>query len=105
MENITTSGADPKAAKTVPANGVHASQTDGAAAEESRSQTMQRAEELADRLGEQVGHYVSSFGRSVLRWAARAREEAEDIWAEAQALRERQRAADEQSDTAPPVNK
>jgi hypothetical protein len=65
---------------------------------------MQRAEELADRLGEQVGHYVSSFGHGVLRWVARAREEAEDIWAEAQALRERQRAADGRSGNAPPVN-
>ena len=40
---------------------------------------MQRAEEMVDRLGEQVGHYVSTVGHSVLRWFARAREEAEDI--------------------------
>jgi ubiquinone biosynthesis protein UbiJ len=64
---------------------------------------MQRAEELADRLGEQVGHYVSSFGHNVLKWVARAREEAEDIWAEAQAIRERRRSAEDQSENAPPV--
>jgi hypothetical protein len=52
---------------------------------------MQRAEELVDRVGEQVGQYVSAFGHNILKWAARAREEAEDIWAEAQAIRERQR--------------
>jgi hypothetical protein len=105
MENSTTFGADPKAAKAVPANGVHESRANGTAADESRSQTMQRAEELADRLGEQVGHYVSAFGHSVLRWAARAREEAEDIWAEAQDLRERQRAAGDRPENAPPAKK
>jgi hypothetical protein len=62
---------------------------------------MQRAEEMADRLGEQVGQYVSAFGHSVLKWFARAREEAEDIWAEAQALRQRRQEAERQSENAP----
>jgi hypothetical protein len=57
-----------------------------------------------DRWGEQVGHYVSSFGHTLLKWASRAREEAEDIWAEAQAIRERQRGGNNQSESAPPGN-
>ena len=40
-----------------------------------------------DRMGEQVGIYVSLFGRALLKVAARAREEAEDIWAEAEHIR------------------
>ncbi|MFN2477474.1 MAG: hypothetical protein ABR526_14185 [Chthoniobacterales bacterium] len=46
-----------------------------------------RAEELVDRLGERVGHLFSQVSRRA-EWAiARAREEAEDIWAEAQSIR------------------
>jgi hypothetical protein len=50
-------------------------------------ETMRRAEELVDRMGERVGHCISFLGRGVLKLAARAREEAEDIWAEAQQIR------------------
>lgn len=46
-----------------------------------------RAEELVDRVGEQVGQWLSRLGHSTQRTLARAREEAEDIWAEAQHLR------------------
>jgi hypothetical protein len=54
---------------------------------EGTSPTMQRAEELVDRMADKVGHYAGMLGHK-LRWlAARAREEAEDIWAEAQAVR------------------
>lgn len=84
------SAADPKAAQTADANGT-AEQRDSISDEAARQQAMQRAEELVDRWGEQVGQYVSAFGHNVLKWAARAREEAEDIWAEAQAIRQRQR--------------
>jgi hypothetical protein len=48
---------------------------------------MQRAEELADDLGQRIGHYASIVGFKILQFAARAREEAEDIWAEAQNIR------------------
>lgn len=50
-------------------------------------QTMHRAEEMVDRAAERVGHYVSVVGRTFLQWFARAREEAEDILAEAQHIR------------------
>jgi len=51
---------------------------------------MVRAEELVDRLGEQLGRLLSTSGRQLRKAAARAREEAEDIWAEAQAIRRRE---------------
>ncbi len=41
---------------------------------------MQRAEELVDAWGQKIGHFTA-------RLLARTREEAEDIWAEAQSIR------------------
>jgi hypothetical protein len=90
MQSNTTPGTDPNVAKMDTPNGAPGQQKNGSDADEARRQAMQRAEELADRLGEQIGHYASAFGHSVLKWVARAREEAEDIWAEAQFLRKRQ---------------
>jgi hypothetical protein len=51
---------------------------------------MERAEELVDRLGQRAGQIGSDLGQRLLRLAARAREEAEDIWAEAQSMRRRE---------------
>jgi hypothetical protein len=48
---------------------------------------MQRAEAMADRLGERITHYAALIGFKIMQFAARAREEAEDIWAEAQSIR------------------
>jgi hypothetical protein len=45
------------------------------------------AEELTDRLGEHVTHFASLVGGKLLWLASRMREEAEDIWAEAQSIR------------------
>ena len=51
----------------------------------------ERAEALLDALGQRVGA-LSAYAVFVLRkYAARAREEAEDIWAEAQHLRREHR--------------
>lgn len=50
-----------------------------------------RAEEWLDRTGQSVGFFASMAGTRLARVAALAREEAEDIWAEAHNLsRERQ---------------
>ena len=46
-----------------------------------------RAEELVDRMGESVGHLASLAGWRILKAAAFVREEAEDVWAEAQSVR------------------
>ena len=51
---------------------------------------MERAEEVVDRLGQRAGQIGSEVGQRLLRLAARAREEAEDIWAEAQSMRRRE---------------
>jgi hypothetical protein len=57
---------------------------DGNSADESQAESAQRpvpgAEQTAEEWGEKIGRWV-------LRAAARAREEAEDVWAEAQAVR------------------
>jgi pyruvate/2-oxoglutarate dehydrogenase complex dihydrolipoamide acyltransferase (E2) component len=56
----------------------------------SRRPATERAEELVDRLGESVGQFASLAGLRLLRVAALAREEAEDVWAEAQSVRRAQ---------------
>jgi pyruvate/2-oxoglutarate dehydrogenase complex dihydrolipoamide acyltransferase (E2) component len=56
----------------------------------------ERAEELVDRLLQEAGHLLSVAAVNLLKGASLAREEAEDIWAEAQNLRrERQNAEPE----------
>ena len=90
MQNNSSASSGTNASQAADANGTTEHQ-DSDHMDEARRQAMQRAEELVDRLGEQVGQYVSAFGHNILKWAARAREEAEDIWAEAQAIREQQR--------------
>jgi hypothetical protein len=52
-----------------------------------RAETMHQAEEMADRLMERIGGFAGWLSREVLRLTARAREEAADIWAEAEHLR------------------
>lgn len=47
----------------------------------------ERAEELLDRAGRTAGFFVSSLGWRMARFASLAREEAEDILAEAQNVR------------------
>ncbi len=42
---------------------------------------------MVDRMGESVGHLASLAGWRILRAAAFVREEAEDVWAEAQSVR------------------
>jgi hypothetical protein len=46
-----------------------------------------RAEEIVDHLAERLASYTRYLGTMFLRAAARLREEAEDIWAEAQSIR------------------
>ena len=94
MDNTNTPGPGP--------NGVAGQQTRGTSADEAQRQAMQRAEELADHWAEQIGQWASTFGHNILKWAARAREEAEDIWAEAQAIRQGQQPASEEPKPAPP---
>ena len=55
------------------------------------AEATQRAEEIVDALGQRVGALTSAAGFALLKFAARAREEAEDIWAEAQSIRRNDR--------------
>ena len=57
-----------------------------------RRPATERAEELVDRMGESLGHFASLAGLRLLKVAALAREEAEDVWAEAQSVRRAQSA-------------
>lgn len=50
-------------------------------------QARERAEVLLNEWGRRLGSFAATVGSSVQKAAARAREEAEDIWAEAQAMR------------------
>jgi hypothetical protein len=48
---------------------------------------LDRAEKLADQVGERAAKIVGAVAFGFLRFLARAREEAEDVWAEAQHIR------------------
>lgn len=50
---------------------------------------MERAEVLVDQLGTRLGHWTSALGDTLQRFWARTREEGEDIWAEANDIRDR----------------
>jgi hypothetical protein len=70
-----------------PSEAVAAQAQDGPAGSQAPAPpARQRAEEMVDRLAERLSHYAGVVGQK-LRWLfARAREEAEDIWAEAKAI-------------------
>jgi hypothetical protein len=56
--------------------------------EESGKPTTERAEELVDQWGKRIGHYTALTSLQVQRATARVREEVEDMWAEAQNIRQ-----------------
>jgi hypothetical protein len=72
-----------------PANGVAANSapTCGSVPEAAQRPALKRAEALADRLALQFGVVSTVVTESLKRFVARAREEAEDLWAEAQHIR------------------
>jgi len=47
----------------------------------------ERAEEVFDIAGQRVGQFALIAGQYLRQFTARAREEAEDIWVEAQSVR------------------
>jgi pyruvate/2-oxoglutarate dehydrogenase complex dihydrolipoamide acyltransferase (E2) component len=68
-----------------------------------RRPATERAEELVDRVGESVGNFASLAGWRMLKVAAFVREEAEDVWAEAQSVRRAQNARREEQRYAAPA--
>ncbi len=59
----------------------------GQSATGSTPTAVDRAEQTLDQLGQQIGALGVVVGFRLRRFAARMREEAEDLWAEAQAVR------------------
>ena len=57
---------------------------------ESETPALARAEETMDRLGERLGVFAANLSHRLRKAAALAREEAEDVWAEAQDVRSKQ---------------
>lgn len=53
----------------------------------SEASNVKRAEELVDRIAVQVSGFTANWGRRVVRVLSRVKEEAEDIWGEAQSIR------------------
>lgn len=51
--------------------------------------TTARAEELVDEVAQRASSWFSRISLEVVKGVARAREEAEDIWAEAQSMQRR----------------
>ena len=70
------------------APGEKSSQPRAARAQENGKLAMDRSEELVDRMAQHLSHYTSLAGLQILKAAARMREEVEDIWAEAQDIRQ-----------------
>ena len=46
-----------------------------------------KAEQMVDQMGQRISQYTATAGLQIQRAVARAREEAEDMWAEAQNIR------------------
>ncbi len=59
----------------------------GAARDGQTEDRMARAEEMVDQLAAKVAHFTSILGKQILWLGARLREEAEDMWEEAQSIR------------------
>jgi|GEM_PF-2258154 hypothetical protein len=66
---------------------------------------MDRAEELVNVASQRVEHYASLAGKQLQKWLALAREEGEDIWAEAQHIRQGNRQTQTQAQTTPRKSK
>jgi hypothetical protein len=50
----------------------------------------ERAEQIVDRMAQGIGRFTALAGLRIRKVAALTREEAEDMWAEAQSIRQRQ---------------
>ncbi len=70
------------------APGKNSSQPGLARAEEKGKLAMKRSEELVDRMVQRLSYFTSLASLQVQKAAARMREEAEDMWAEAQNIRQ-----------------
>lgn len=58
--------------------------------EEPDRPAMERAEQIVDRMAQGIGRFAALAGLRIRKAVALTREEAEDMWAEAQSIRHRQ---------------
>ena len=82
--------AGPPAGNHAPLKGVAGPDSSGettSSAPDDRS-GLDRAEEMIDSLAERVSSLTSTWGRKLLRLGSRARESAQDFWAEVQDFRQ-----------------
>lgn len=68
-----------------PTSDGHTASANGEAATEHT--TVERAEEMVDHIAASVSNFTSIWGRRIVRMMSRVKEEAEDIWGEAQSIR------------------
>ena len=68
-------------------SGEHLNGSTAQRTEEARRQATANAEQLVDQAGHRISQFTSIAGLQIQRALARAREEAEDMWAEAQNIR------------------
>src|SRR5437763_14585825 len=73
---------EPQSVPGEQSNGPEAGRT-----EEARRQATLKAEEMVDRMGSRINQFTSIASLQIQRTVAHAREEAEDMWAEAQNIR------------------
>lgn len=59
--------------------------------QEANQEAMERADVLVSQMEQRIRHFTALLGFNIQRTAARVREEAEDMWAEAQHIRSRGR--------------
>jgi len=69
------------------ASGEHSDGSATERTEEARRQATAKAEQMVDQMGQRISQYTTTAGLQLQRVVARAREEAEDMWAEAQNIR------------------
>jgi hypothetical protein len=72
----------PQTVSGAKSNGTAVAQT-----EEAGRPATEQAEEMVDRVGQRISYSTALAGLQIQRAAARMREEAEDMWAQAQNLR------------------
>jgi hypothetical protein len=65
----------------------HSNESQAGRTGEAYQQATAKAEQLVDQWGQRISQYTSIAGLQIQKAVARAREEAEDIWAEAQNIR------------------
>jgi hypothetical protein len=86
-------------ANSTPGQGKHAEGTEAGKAKERAGgqDAMGRADAMLTDAGQRLGQWGARLQQESARLAARAREELEDMWAEAQALRHQQHTSGERS--------